>query len=77
MRRFRNTTCRTAQATSQTITATIVWPDNGATAVLHAGPSFTVALASASTVTTPSAVAPTPVARMAAEIAPSGLVRPW
>lgn len=49
----------------------MVLPDSGPTESLHARPSCTDVSASVSVVSTPSAVAPTPAAMIAAEIGPS------
>src|SRR6266545_1375278 len=55
------------------MTARMVLPDSGPTSVLQASHLLIEVLASARVVSTPSAMAPTPAAMMAAEIGPSGL----
>ena len=65
--------CSTAQATSQMMTAPMVFPDSGPTGSVIVRNSLKPSLASARVVRMPSASAPTPAARIAAATGPSGL----
>src|SRR4029453_15279806 len=65
--------CSRSQASNQTPTATATLPDSGPTEVDNVRALLIEALASTSVVTTPSAKAPTPPARIAAAIGLSGL----
>jgi len=60
--------CKSAQATSHTMTAKIVFPERGPTSLLSSSHPLIVSLTSASVVTTPRASAPIPPAMIAAEI---------